>query len=106
MLDNQTRLQMQNNEFEFQGGQAGLDRGLQAQLAQWNLSSSDRNAAASMLTNMESLYNRSVESINANVNLSATDRAAQLASAKNLRDTQLDFVQQLYGISLDWGQAA
>lgn len=77
---------------------------LQEKLASWNLASSDRNAAAQFLTNMEQIYAAQHQSIMANPNLSAADRTAFLASAKALRDRQLDFVQQMYDVSLDWGQ--
>jgi hypothetical protein len=96
---------LQQKDINYQTSERALDRNLQQTLAQWNLDSSDRNAAAQFLYNMETLYNSTVNNIQANTNLSAKDRETQLTSAKNLRDRQLDFVQQMYDVALDWGQA-
>lgn len=95
---------LQQKDINYQTSERALDRNLQQTLAQWNLDSSDRNAAAQFLYNMETLYNSTVNNIQANTNLSAKDRETQLTSAKNLRDRQLDFVQQMYDVALDWGQ--
>lgn len=105
-LDLTSRERMQANEISYQQGERALDRSLQEQLAQWNLSSTDRDGAMRSVISMEQLYNTQYANIMANTNLSAEDRAAQLTAAKNLRDVQLDLIQQLYGISLDWNQAA
>lgn len=95
---------MQEREIGYQTAERLLDRQLQERIAGWNLDSSDRNAAAQFLYNMETLYNSSVNNIMANQNLSAKDRETQLTAARNMRDRQLDFVQQMYGVSIDWGQ--
>jgi phage-related protein len=97
---------MQQTEIGYQTGERALDRELQQTIAGWNLDSSDRNAAAQFLYQMETLYNSTVNAIMANTNLTKTDRENQLKAAKNLRDRQLDFTQQLYAVSLDWGQPA
>lgn len=93
---------MQQTEIGYQKGERALDRGLQEKLASWNLKSSDRNAAAQLLTNMESMYQQSYQSVMNNTALSAADRTAQLTSAKNLRDRQLNLVEQMYAIDLTW----
>jgi len=105
-LDIASRERMQGNEISYQTGERALDRSLQEQLAEWNLSSSDRDSAARSVISMEQLYNQQYANIMANTNLSADDRQAQLTAAKALRDRQLDLIQQLYSINLDWGQAA
>ncbi|MCB1511066.1 MAG: hypothetical protein KDJ36_09185 [Hyphomicrobiaceae bacterium] len=99
----QTKIQQQ--EIKYQSTQRELDRSLQSKLASWNLSSSDRNAAAQMLVNMEQLYASNYQSIMANTALSAKQRSAQLASAKALRDRQLNMVEQMYDVDLNWGQS-
>lgn len=96
---------MQQKEINYQTSQRGLDRALQEQLASWNLKSADRNAAAQFLTNMEDMYRGTYDSIMSNPNLDAATRTAQLASAKNLRDKQLSFVEQMYVIDLKWTDA-
>lgn len=93
---------MQRAEIAYQNKERSLDRGLQEKLAGWNLKSSDRNAAAQFLTNMESMYADNYSSIMANTNLDAATRNAMLASAKNLRDKQLNFVEQMYVVDLNW----
>lgn len=75
-------------------------------VAGWQLSADDRNAAAQLLTNMETLYQSSVDSIMANEYLDAEDRDAYLAAAKEMRDRQIDFVQQMYDVDLQWVIAA
>jgi hypothetical protein len=94
--------EMQSSAQAFEASQAALTRDMQEKLAQWDLNSADRNAAATMVTQMESLYQQRVSDINANTNLDADTRTKMLTSAKNLRDSQLDMVQQLYDVDLDW----
>jgi hypothetical protein len=75
---------------------------LQTQIAKWNLSSTDRNAAAQFVTNMEGMYQNQYNSIMANTALSAKDRTNYLTAAKNLRNTQLNMVEQMYNVDLTW----
>jgi hypothetical protein len=96
------RAATQEREIQYQTGERALDRNLQEQLASWNLSSSDRNAAAQMLSNMEGMYQEMYRSVMANPDLDAATRTQQLQSAMNLRNSQIDFVQQMYDIKLTW----
>lgn len=86
-------------------GENALDRELQERLANLNLASNDRNAAATLMTNMEAAYNDQYVAIMSNPNLSKSQREQQLAAAKALRDTRLNFVEQMYEIDLVWGEA-
>jgi hypothetical protein len=99
-LDRQQQLTVQNRQNTFAAGQNQLDRALQQRIASWNLSSSDRNAASSLLSNMEAQYENSVNSILGNTGLSAADRNALLTSATTLRQKRLNLVEQLYNIKL------
>lgn len=99
------QLTMQGKEIAATSAEAKLDRGLQEKIASWNLSANDRNAAAQFITNMESMYAQQHQSIMNNTALSAEQRTAQLKSAQAMRDRQLDLVQQMYDVKLDWGQA-
>lgn len=92
----------QQRDIAYRTQQADLDRKTQEKLASWNLKSSDRNAAAQFLTNMEHEYENSVSSIMANTNLTADQRQAQLLAAKQMRDRRLNFVEQMYNIDLKW----
>ncbi|PWE56762.1 hypothetical protein DEM27_10390 [Metarhizobium album] len=95
---------LQTQDIGYQTAERKLDRALQEKLAGWNLNSSDRNSAASTLLGMEQLYNTQVQNIMNNTNLSAADRTAYLASANAYRDKVLSLVEQMYDVSLDWGQ--
>ena len=100
------RERMQETDIGYQTAERALDRELQERIASWNLASSDQNAAAQMLSNMEGMFADNYRSIMANPNLSASARADQITSMMNLRDAQLDFVQQMYSIDLDWPRAS
>lgn len=93
---------MQTKDIGFRTGEGALDRASSEKLASWNLKSSDRNAAAQFLTNMETMYQSAYQSVMSNPNLDKTQRTAQLTAAKTMRDKQLNFVEQMYGIDLKW----
>ncbi len=93
---------MQQADIGFRAGEGALDRASSEKLASWNLKSSDRNAAAQFLTNMETQYASAYQAIMANPNLDATQRTAQLTAAKQMNDKQRNFVEQMYGIDLVW----
>lgn len=105
-IDIGARERMQETDINYQTAERALDRELQERIASWNLASSDQNAAAQMLTNMEGMYQDGYRSIMANPNLSSSARADQIKSMQRLRDTQLDFVQQMYSIDLDWPRSS
>lgn len=102
-IDAQDRQQLR--DIQFQSGERQKDREMQKWLAETNLDASDRNAAAQFITNMETMYQTSYQSIMANTALSAEQRTQQLQAAARLRDQQLDFVRQMYDIDLQWGMA-
>lgn len=81
-----------------------LSRESQEALMGLQINSQERIAAGNLLYNMETLYNTSVSNIYANTDMDAEGREAALTSAKNLRDYQLNLVQQMYDVALDWGQ--
>jgi hypothetical protein len=93
---------MQQTDIGFRQGEGALDRATQEKLAGWNLKSQDRNAAAQFLTNMETMYQSAYQSVMSNPNLDKTQRTAQLTAAKTMRDKQLNFVEQMYNIDLNW----
>lgn len=74
----------------------------QEKIADWNLKSSDRSSASQLVSNMESIYSNQYAAIMANTSMDAGARTAQLTSIKNLRDTQLNLVKQLYEVQLTW----
>lgn len=95
---------LQEREINYQNMNRSLDRDIQTRLANWNLDSSERMSAMSSVYNFENLYQSTIANINANTYLDATQRTDQLSSAKSLRDRQLNLVEQLYNVQLDWGQ--
>lgn len=100
--DRALQTMLADKDIAFRTGENKLDRELQQKIANLNLNSSDRNAAAQFLTNMEDMYNRSQQAIMANTSLDATQRTQQLNAAKALRDKQINFVEQMYNIDLKW----
>jgi hypothetical protein len=101
-LDRAAAVAAQDKDIAFKRSESALDRSLQEQIAKWNLSSNDRNAAAQMLTNMETMYQNSYSSIMANTNLDSKTRTSYLAAAKSMRDTQINMVEQMYNVDLTW----
>jgi hypothetical protein len=101
-LDREAAVAAQERDIAFKKSESALDRSLQEQIAKWNLSSNDRNAAAQMLTSMESMYQNSYASIMANTNLDSRTRTSYLTAAKNMRDTQINMVEQMYNVDLKW----
>ena len=101
-LDRLQRTKEQFADIAFRKLEGKLDRASSEKLASWNLKSSDRNAAAQLLTNMESMYQSAYQSIMANTALSADARTAQLTAAKKMRDQQINFTEQMYNIDLRW----
>jgi hypothetical protein len=101
-LNRQAAKEAQDKDIAFRKSESALDRSLQEQIAKWNLSSSDRNSASQMLTNMESMYQNTYSSIMANTNLTSAQRDSYLKAAKSMRDTQINLVQQMYNVKLSW----
>lgn len=112
-LDAQTRIALQGmtidaadrqqqNEIGYQTAMKELDRSLQEKLAKWNLDSSQQATAAQSVLASQELYNNRINNIMANTNMTAEDRTAYLASAKNFFDIQMDLIQQMFDVSLNW----
>jgi hypothetical protein len=101
-LDREAALQQQKNDIAFQTSQNQATRDLQLKIANMNLGSTERQAASQFVTNMESMYQSNYQSIMNNTTLDAKTRNSLLTSAKNLRDNQLNFVEQMYNIDLKW----
>jgi hypothetical protein len=80
-----------------------LDRGLQTELAKWNLDSSDREKAAGMLTTYASLYEQQLASINSNKDLNAGQRTAQITALNARRASYTAAVKSLYDVDISFG---
>lgn len=102
--DIEFRTEISQMELEANALENQLSRESQEALMGLQINSQERIAAGNLLYNMETLYNTSVSNIYANTDMDAEGREAALTSAKNLRDYQLNLVQQMYDVALDWGQ--
>jgi hypothetical protein len=103
-LDRASAELMQKRDIAFQTQQGELTRDLQEQIAKWNLGAAEQEGAARLLTSMETMYQSTYQSIMNNTALDATTRNKYLASAKNLRNYQINFVEQLYNVDLKWDE--
>ena len=101
-LDRASAEKMQQADITFRKEEGAAERSLQEQIAKWNLSSNDRNAAAQFVTNMETMYQNTYNSIMSNTSLDAKSRETYLTAAKNMRNNQLSMVEQMYNVDLNW----
>lgn len=76
---------------------------LQERLAQMNLGANDRNAAAQIAQAFEASYSNIIAGIMANPDIPAAERQRYLNHAARVRDSNLNLVEQFYGIELNWG---
>lgn len=104
-LDRDQQRFLQGREIEANSAERSLDRSLQERLASMNLSSSDRNAAAELLRSMELAFSEDYRSLMSNPSLDQAARSSQIQSMMRLRDTRLDFIQQMYQVKLEWPQS-
>ena len=75
-------------------------------IARMNVASHDRELAASAVSAASAQYGTLYAQIEGNQNIPAERRAADLLHILALRDTAFNLIQQLYSVSLDWGQTA
>jgi hypothetical protein len=101
-LNRDAAVAAQQADIAFQKEQGALNRDLQEQIAKWNLSSTDKANAGQFLTNMETMYQSTYQSIMANTSLDKKTRDSYLTAAKNMRNGQINFVEQLYNVDLKW----
>lgn len=92
---------MQSKELAWRKVESRLDRSLQQKIASWNISTSERVTVANTMIAYEEMYNRMVQSINNNTSLSAKARTQQLASAKALREKQMNLLERLYSVDVN-----
>lgn len=101
-LDRAAAVAAQQADIAFRTQQGALDRQVQQQIAQWNLSASDRQAASSMVATNSANYQNAVANINANTNMSKSARANALTAARNAYNTQMSLTEQMYNVDLSW----
>ena len=77
---------------------------VQREIAQMNLSANDRDKATGAITIIDNNYAQMFDSIQNNTSIPAATRTQYLEHIAALRSTSLGMIEQMYGITLDWGQ--
>ncbi len=85
---------------------AQQDQELRERIAGMNLSANERNAAATLIAGFEATYSQTIAGIYANTEIPAAERQRYLDHAAATRDSNLNLVEQMFGIELDWGTGA
>ncbi len=67
-----------------------------------NIASNDREKATAGVRDMTQIYNEGFKAILANPDLDEAARGAYLTHIAELRETDLNLIEQLYGIDLTW----
>ena len=89
-------------ELESRERMQGEDIALNERLAEMNLSANERNAVATIAQSFETTYSQMVSAIMSNPDIPAAERQRYLNHAAAVRDSNLNLLEQFYGISLDW----
>jgi hypothetical protein len=79
-----------------------LDRGLQQQLASWNLDASEQGNATVMLNSAQANYSAQFQGIMANTNMSADQREAQVLLARRELANRIAVTETFFGIDIQW----
>lgn len=81
---------------------ASLEEQMKVKLAAMEIDAEESRAAESMITSMLELYQEEVRSINSNPDIGSSERADMLAAAGELVSNEMDMIENLYGIDIDW----
>jgi hypothetical protein len=81
------------------------DRGLQTRLAKWNLNAADREKVTAAMGNYLSNFETALANINANENLSAEQRTAQVEALTRRRDKWIGFMETTYDVDIGYPTA-
>lgn len=86
----------------FEAEQAAFARELEVQLAGLDLTAADKQGAETAMLNAFNDYNQMVASIQANPNLSAEERTAQIEAQQQFFDMRVNYINDLYSTAFDW----
>ena len=89
-------------EFTQQQSLQATDIASKERIANWNIDSHDREKAASLVAAFESSYGEQFRTIAQNEKLPADVRENYLTHIASMRDSNLNLVEQMYGIDLTW----
>lgn len=85
---------------------ANISQSTALQTADMNVASNKQDKASTAAQNYANIYATQVNTINNNKDIPAAARDQYLADAKTAYDNNLNLVQQVYSVQLDWGQNA
>jgi hypothetical protein len=83
-----------------------LDRGLQTQLATWNLDAAEQSNAATMLNSAQANYSAQYQGIMSNTNMNAQQREDQVALARSELSRRIAVTEAFFGINIEWATEA
>lgn len=115
--DNTLRYNMQGRDIENQRWMAnldattrqtmqGLDLETQNRIANMNVASADRESAATLAARFEAMYADTINSLMNNADVPAEERQIYMDHASQVRNSNFALLEQLYGIDLQWDEAA
>lgn len=93
-------------QFGSQKELAGMDIGSREKIAGMNIAANDREKAAAATAAMQNLYGEAFRTVAQQHELPAAARNAYLDHLRNLMSMDLNLVEQLYGIDLDFAPPA
>ncbi len=102
LRDLQSRASLQQGDNAFRSKEALLDRQHQRVLAGMNLDAADKERVAGVLANYQNTYENQIAQINANQNLKAADRTAQIKDLQARRTNYLAVISDIYGVDVSW----
>lgn len=102
-FDAQNQQYMQRVDAAFREQMASLDRDAQERIANLNVAASERQAAAQLAASYENAYSEILANIMNNPDIPADVRQQYIDHAGAVRDSNLNLVEQMYGVDLDWG---
>jgi hypothetical protein len=85
--------------------QQEADLASKGNIAQANIASNDREKAMAAAVQMADTYEQSFRQIATDQNMPADARNTYMQHLSKLRDNNLALIEQMYGITLDWGSS-
>lgn len=101
-FDATTRERLQGLDADVRQAMQGLDLEVQERIAGMNVSAAERGDAARMAVSMELAYSSMLQTIMNNPDIPAEERQVYMDHASTVRDSNLAFVEQMFGFDLEW----
>ncbi|MCA1971908.1 MAG: hypothetical protein LDL44_03650 [Caenispirillum sp.] len=97
---------MQQQDIASKNWQAQLDAETRTRIAQMQVATADREKIGTMVANIQAQHTSRINNIISNPEIPAETRAQYLADADQWMRHQLDMLEGMYGIQLDWNTTA